>query len=404
MTRRAPAAPAPTTRPRSAAAIGRDQLLRYRVTVQQLDLHEDPRRSPADAAVLDLGVQDTGPDGAPWALALRGVPLTSATASGRDLVLAWTVRGAPHLYRRSEVRAVARAVAPLTEADARMRVYDAAKPLTAAGLPVAQALTAVATAMRAIVTGPMVKGEVSTRLTAAMPDPYLRWCASCGATHLYEMPFRLAALHAGLVLEPGTSPPVLRRLPRWPTSHTTGLPDLIATPARGRDVPEHLDVVRAHLHLLGPARPADVAGYLDAPKKDVAARIAELVAADEVVRVQVDGEDRFALRADLDLLAAADGRTVRLLGPFDLLLQARDRELLVPDAGRRRALWPVLGRPGAVLVDGEVAGTWRARTSNGRLTVTTDPWVPWARATTRAVGEQAERLARYRGVELTAVG
>ena len=45
-----------------------------------------------------------------------------------------------------------------------------------------------------IVTAPMAKGEVSTALTAVLDPPYLRWCRACQATHLYEQPFRLAAL------------------------------------------------------------------------------------------------------------------------------------------------------------------------------------------------------------------
>ena len=40
------------------------------------------------------------------------------------------------------------------------------------------------------------------------------------------------------------------------------------------------------------------------------------------------------------------------------LLQGADRELLVPDAAQRAAL-DVTRRPGAVLVGGEIVGTWR---------------------------------------------
>ena len=75
----------------------RDDVLRFRVRAQELDRD---RRAGADAAVLDLGVQDTGPDGAAWALAIRG-----AQVPAEDLVLAWTLRGAPHAYRRAEVAA-----------------------------------------------------------------------------------------------------------------------------------------------------------------------------------------------------------------------------------------------------------------------------------------------------------
>ena len=50
--------------------------------------------------------------------------------------LAWTLRGAPHAYRRSEAAAVAAAVAPWSEADAAKRIFDASKPLRDAGIPV----------------------------------------------------------------------------------------------------------------------------------------------------------------------------------------------------------------------------------------------------------------------------
>ena len=85
-------------------AVRRDDVLRFRVHAQELDATTSSRH---DAAVLDLGVQDTGPDGAGWALEIRGSRPPAA-----DLVLGWTLRGAPHCYRRREVAAVAAAVRP----------------------------------------------------------------------------------------------------------------------------------------------------------------------------------------------------------------------------------------------------------------------------------------------------
>ena len=73
-------------------AVRREAVLRFRVQAQELDATTTRRH---DAAVLDLGVQDTGPDGAGWALAVRG-----ARPPADDLVLAWSLRGAPHHYRR----------------------------------------------------------------------------------------------------------------------------------------------------------------------------------------------------------------------------------------------------------------------------------------------------------------
>ncbi|NHC46423.1 DNA glycosylase AlkZ-like family protein [Motilibacter aurantiacus] len=360
------------------SSVSRSDVLAFRARAQQLDREAG---AVADTAVLDIGVQDTGPDGGLWALALRGVDV--ARPAPPELATLWTVRGAPHLYRRKDLAGVAAAVAPYSEADAAKRVYDAAKPLKAAGIAITDALDEVAAVMRRTVTEPTVKGEVSSALTAALPEPYLRFCRPCNATHLYEQPFRLAAVRAGLELEPGTSPPVLRRIPGFRAAAT---------------VPERLDLVRGYLRLLGPATPKHVADYLDAPVREVQARWP-----DDATEVDVAGERRWVLADDVPALGGGPARGARLLGPFDLFLQAKDRALLVDDPARSKALWPVLGRPGALLLDGDLAGTWRPRTSGKRLRVALAPWgrLP---ATRRAEVEQAaERLAAYRGVQLAGV-
>ena len=350
----------------------RRQVLGFRLRAQQLDRETGALE---DTAVLDLGVQDTGADGGLWALALRG--LTDPPAD--ELATVWTIRGAPHLYRRADLPVIATATAPLTDADAGKRIFDAAKPLKAAGIGNLTALDAVADAMRSIVTAPMVKGAMSARLTAVMDEPYLRSCVPCDAIHIHEMPFRLAALRAGLELQAGTSPPVLQPIPGFRPAGT---------------VPERFDVVRAYLRLLGPATPKLVAGYLDAPVRDVQAHWPA-----DAVELQVEGERRWLLPDDVDRLGDPPAVT-RLLGPFDLHLQARDRTLLVEEPARAKDLWRTLGRPGGVLVDGEITGTWRARRSGPGVAVSVEPWGPASSAVRAAIGEQAERLAHFRCVPL----
>lgn len=348
--------------------VSREQVLRFRVAAQQLDRGGEHD----DATVLDLGVQDTGPDGSRWALELRG-----ARVPADDLVLAWSLRGAPHAYRRAEVAQVAAAVAPWSESDAAKRIFDAARPLKQAGIPVLDALGHIASEMREIAAQPLAKGEMSGALTQRLEEPYLRWCNPCQATHVFEQPFRLAALQAGLELEPGTSPPVLRRVPGW----------------RGpsKRAPEHLDPVRALLRLLGPADARLVAGYVDSPVAEVKARWPE-----DVVPVEVEGQRLDVLAEDLGALTDPPSTSgVRLLGPFDLFLQGRDRELLVPDDAARKDLWRTLGRPGGVLVGGELVGSWRPRSKGRRLQVAVTIWD--GSAVPDGVAEQAERLAAFRG-------
>ena len=356
----------------------RAQVLGFRVRAQQLDREAG---TVGDTAVLDLGVQDSGPDGGRWALALRGVRTDELTE--RDLVALWTIRGAPHLYRRADLPSVAAAVAPFSDADAGKRIYDAVKPLKAAGIGNLEALDAVAAAMRSVVTEPTGKGAVSGAVATLLDPPYLRFCRSCAATHAYEMPFRLAAVRAGLELQPDTSPPVLAPIDGFVTS---------------AEVPERYDVIRAYLRLLGPATPKDVSGYLDSAVSEVKARWPS-----DAVEVSVDGATAWVLAADADRLLDGPPSVTRLLGPFDLFLQARDRTLVVPDPARRKELWPVLGRPGAVLHNGEIVGSWRPRKAGTKLTVLVEPWGRPSAALRRAISPEAERLAAHRHAHLAGI-
>src|SRR3954471_10400130 len=137
-----------------------------RLAAQQL-VRPPTGRPASDTAVLDLGVQDTGRDGASWALVNRGVPLASAEQLEGDdaLALAWTLRSAPHYYRRSDLPDVLVATSPFSDRDAAKRVLGADKPLEEAGIPVRAGLAEVAGQLHDLVRQPMVKGEVSSRLT-----------------------------------------------------------------------------------------------------------------------------------------------------------------------------------------------------------------------------------------------
>ena len=375
----------------TAPTVSADAVRRFRFRRHQLDRDPGHGGNGGDVALLDYGVQDTGPDGAAWALAIRG-----ASASPADLVYAWTLRGAPHAYRRADVAAVAVATAPLSETDAGKRIFDANKPLKAAGIPAIEALRTIAGHQRKIVRTPTVKGDVSTRLTEVVGQPFLRSCRPCNAIHLYENPFRMAALQAGLELEPGTSPPVLHRIKGLKPPMYRHL---------GDEAEPRFDVVRNYLRFFGPARIREAAEFLDARQADV-----EQAWPADAVEVRVKGEAAPAARAQRRFILPEDAealtgdseaaKTLRLLGPYDPYLQLRDRTALVADEKRRKALWPVIGRPGAVVADGDVLALWRPRTSGQRLRLAVEPWTRLTKPVRTALEEEAERLAAHRGVTL----
>ena len=91
------------------------------------------------------------------------------------------------------------------------------------------------------------------------------------------------------------------------------------------------------------------------------------------------------LRADPGPAAPA-----RLLPSGDayFLLQGDERALLVPDADRRGMLWTPRVWPGAVLVDGEIRGTWR----RAHDTVTVETWGRFSQAARQALEAEAAAL------------
>jgi hypothetical protein len=368
----------------------RSEALAYRIHAQQLDRPETPRPI-TDAAVFDFGVQDTGRDGASWALANRGVPVrdTAELEASPEVALAWTLRAAPHYYRREDLPGALVATSPLSDRDAAKRVVGADKPLKEAGIPTLAGLAQVATQMRGVVTHPMVKGEVSTQLTGLLDPPYLRYCGACEATHSWEVPFRIGALYAGLELEPGTSPPVLRRIPNWPRRKPGPASDPMSAP-------ESLQPIRNYLRFLGPAAPSDVAAFLDSPVAEIKKHWPE-----DAVEVNVDGRQGWVLGELGDI--EQDQGLLRLLGGFDLFLQGKDRDLIVPDASKHNELWPVLGRPGAVLHGTEIVGSWRPKASDKHFTLRISVWTTLSKRARSQLELEAERLAAHRGAWLAGI-
>jgi len=170
---------------------------------------------------------------------------------------------------------------------------------------------------------------------------------------------------------------------RQPTIWTVPRPEIAPPEAR-------LELARRYLHIFGPATADGFARWAGiAPRQGVAAFDA-LRRSLTPVRTPI-GEAWILTRDEPTLRTATTSpASARLLPSGDayFLLQGADRELLVPDARRRSALWTPRVWPGAVLVDGEIIGTWRRA---GSL-VTIEAWRRLSRATRDAVEEEAGSL------------
>lgn len=151
-----------------------------------------------------------------------------------------------------------------------------------------------------------------------------------------------------------------------------------------------LELARRHLHLFGPTTAGAFASWAGmAP--GTASRAYEALQ-DELIPLETPiggasilASDEEAVRSDP--LPAASARLLPSGDPF-FLLQGDDRELLIPDSGRQAALWPSRVWPGAVLVDGEVIGTWRRK----KHRVTINAWNPVTAGQREAVEAEAAAL------------
>jgi hypothetical protein len=151
-----------------------------------------------------------------------------------------------------------------------------------------------------------------------------------------------------------------------------------------------LELARRFLHVFGPGTPASFAEWAGIGARQGIAAFEALGRTLTPVRSPIGdawilGRDEPAFRAPEAPPAAA-----RLLPSGDAywLLQGADRELLVPEPDRRAALWTPRVWPGAVLVAGEIVGTWR----RAGPTMTAQPWRRLSRAERDAVETEAAAL------------
>lgn len=87
---------------------------------------------------------------------------------------------------------------------------------------------------------------------------------------------------------------------------------------------------------------------------------------------------------------------MRFLPPRDPYTQMRDRETIIAKK-HHREVWRSVGEPGAVLADGQIAGTWRPRKSGRTLTLTLAMFQSLTTDLRRQLREEADHVAELRG-------
>jgi hypothetical protein len=211
-------------------------------------------------------------------------------------------------------------------------------------------------------------------------------CRGCRARHIAGNVWQQAGLAGGVEV-----------LSRGRDALLGPIPDAAPIPEANAGIDR---LIETYLRFLGPAGPAEVARYLGSSTAEI-----RKVWPAGLVEVRVDGRKAWLPEPQIvGLRSTTVPRGVRWLPGMDPLLQARDRDLLLPGRERQKEVWRPLGNPGVLLLDGEIAGVWRARMAGRKrvdLTVTAFSTLN-ARQRSRVEAEAAE-VARGRNVPEAAV-
>lgn len=318
--------------------VDRSRILAYRRRVQALDQRLPPGQSSLRRAAW-AGLQDSMPRAAILSIHARVAGTRPDVLEDRSLVQVWGPRFAAYVVAAGDV-------APFTlgrlpdDVRRRRRAEDTAARL------------------HAFLDGrEMADGEAG-RGMGGHPNS-LRYAAPTGTV-----------------------------LIRWDGARQT----TVRTAPRPRVEPfeARLELARRYLHVFGPTTADAFAGWAGIVAE--AGRVAFEALGTSLVPVHtpigdawIRAEDEAALREP-----PGAGAPARLLPSGDayFLLWGADRELLVPETDRRARLWTSRVWPGAVLVAGEIVGTWR----RADAVVSVDPWRRLSAAERVAVEAEAASL------------
>ena len=162
--------------------------------------------------------------------------------------------------------------------------------------------------------------------------------------------------------------------------------------------PARLELARRFVRSVGPSTPKEFAwwtgGWAGSFGSSTHAELSDAQETfrsleKELIEVEVEGQKRWTLRTDRSRLErAVPVETTRLLPAGDPYLASADRALLIPQPRFRSELWPKSVWPGALMVNGEILGTWRRQV--GRVTVRA--WRPLESEVKHAVEEEVSGM------------
>lgn len=332
--------------------------------------------------------------GDPKSLENSGSPKASET--GRMLLQAWSLRGAPFVFPASESGAFLSALIPQTD-EPWIYTRGITLALDYLGMEMEPLLELLKQVMirldNAVITG---KNSLDQTLAEWMlPLLPKEKQALWNQPSMYGEPDRqtVGGAVVSFLLRPCAFCGLVvfgRRLPEGPsfTSFQNWLGTSLPLEEAARKKAQKA-LVRKYLHCYGPAVPAMFADWLGCSKEQ--ARRLWAAVSEEMEEVRVCGKRAWILAADHDSLFSVPdfSRPLLLLNGYDPYLDQRDRAVLQPDRTLQRRIWRTVSNPGAVIFQGKAVGIWASRKKGSGLDVEVTLWKD-------AEGKLSEEAALFR--------
>jgi hypothetical protein len=385
----------------TSTTVTREQILSFRLQRQNLRL-----RLAADSleeAAGVCGIQNSPPGAALLGLharveAISRAALDQALRVDKRLVQLWSVRAAPLLVPIDKAAPFTVGLLPRGEEEHRFLIKGASEHLARLGVTAVELVAAVGGAIPEALDGrELTKDdlgrELSLRLAGTLASNQLDlWNSPDQWGHFGESLVRFALNVVSLqgifcVISHEDGPATFVRTDQW-----LGQPFAQMKPETAA-----AELLRHYLGAYGPSTMrhfSEWAGVAPAQSERIWRELAA-----ELTCVKMGSKTLWMYAADLSGLQDSTlPQGVRMLPPHDPYLAARDRTMLVPDKRLHTQIWRAVGSPGVVLLNGEIAGTWRVqkRGSKLRVEVTEFDRPQPARA---ALEDEIACVARLRGCE-----
>lgn len=332
--------------------------------------------------------------GDPKSLENSGSPKASET--GRMLLQAWSLRGAPFVFPVSESGAFLSALIPQTD-EPWIYTRGITLALDYLGMEMEPLLELLKQVMIRLDNAVITEKNSLDQTLAEWMLPLLpkEKQALWNQPSMYGEPDRqtVGGAVVSFLLRPCAFCGLVvfgRRLPEGPsfTSFRNWLGTSLPLEEAARKKAQKA-LVRKYLHCYGPAVPAMFADWLGCSKEQ--ARRLWAAVSEEMEEVRVCGKKAWILAADHDSLFSVPdfSRPLLLLNGYDPYLDQRDRAVLQPDRTLQRKIWRTVSNPGAVIFQGKAVGIWASRKKGSGLDVEVTLWKD-------AEGKLSEEAALFR--------